>query len=83
MTAAVGPVSACSLSIRVALLLLVFQGGDATGGSPDTVSVLWREAEKSVGVPILLPSTAELPVFSQGGVIFRPLGRGESSSTET
>jgi hypothetical protein len=84
MTAAVGPVPACRLSIRVALLLLAFQGGNnATGGSPDAVSLLWREAEKSVGVPILLPSTPELPVFSQGGVNFRPLGRGESSSTET
>jgi hypothetical protein len=83
MTAAVGPVPACRLSIRVALLLLAFHGGDATGGSPDAISLLWREAEKSVGVPILLPSTPELPVFSQGGVNFRPLGRGESSSTET
>jgi len=83
MTAAVGPVSACRMSIRGALLLLAFQGGDATGGSPHAISLLWREAEKSVGVPILLPSTPELPVFSQGSVKFRPLGRGESSSTET
>lgn len=83
MTAAVGPVPACRLSIRMALLLLVFHGGDASGGSPDAISLLWREAEKSVGVPILLPSTPELPVFSQGDVNFRPLGRGESSSTET
>jgi hypothetical protein len=83
MTSAVGPVPACRLSIRVALLLLVFQGGNAAGGSPDAISILWREAEKNVGVPILLPSTAELPVFSQDGVDFRPLGRGESSSTET
>jgi hypothetical protein len=83
MTAAIGPVSACRLSTRVALLLLAFQGGDAPGGSPDAISFLWREAERTVGVPIVLPSTPELPVFSQGSVNFRPLGRGESSSTET
>jgi hypothetical protein len=83
MTTAVGPVSACRFSAGVAFVLLVFQGGDAAGGSPDAISLLWREAEKTVGVPILLPSTRTLPVFSQDGVNFRPLGRGESSSTET
>ena len=83
MTAIVAPVSTCGLSARVVLILLVFQGGPAAGESPDAVSFLWREAEKIVGVPVLLPSTPVLPDFSQGSVTFRPLGRGESSSTET
>jgi len=82
MTAIVAPVSTCGLSARVALILLVFQGGTAAGESPDAVSFLWREAEKIVGVPVLLPSTPALPDFSQGSITFRPLGRGESSSTE-
>jgi hypothetical protein len=83
MAALVHSVPACRWSIRVALLFLVFQGSAATGASSETVSRLWREAEKNIGVQILVPSTAELPVFSQGDVNFRPLDRGESAAAET
>jgi hypothetical protein len=82
-TAIVIPVSTRGLRTRVVLILLVFHGGPAAGESPDAVSFLWREAEKIIGVPVLLPSTPTLPDITQGGVTFRPLGRGESSSTET
>ena len=81
--ALVNPGAACGRSILAALSLLVFQGGDAMGASAEAVSRLWREAEKRIGVPILLPSSAELPIFSQGGVNFRPLNPGESASAAT
>ncbi len=66
----------------MSFLLLLFRVGDVAGGAPDAISLLWREAERTIGVPILLPSSPQLPVSSQGDVSFRPLGRGESSSTE-
>jgi hypothetical protein len=56
-------------------------GGAAAQGSPDSVSALWRRAERVVGVPIVLPSTPQLQVPSQDVIRFRPLGPGEASST--
>lgn len=70
------------LSVHAALLSLMFQGGEAAGETPDAISNLWREAEQTIGVAILLPSTPRLPVFSQSSIGFRPLGRSESSSTQ-
>lgn len=75
--------SACGPAIFVALALLGFHGGEAAGASPDAVTALWRDAEKTIGVPVLLPSSPNLPDLYQGGIRFRPLGRGESSSTGT
>jgi len=77
------PVATSRRSILAALTLLVFQGGDVMGASPEAVSRLWREAEERIGISILLPSKADLPVFSQGEVSFRPLNPSESVSAAT
>jgi hypothetical protein len=56
-------------------------GAAAAQGSPESVSALWRKAEQVVGVPIVLPSTPQLPTHPQDLIRFRPLGPGEASST--
>ena len=78
---ALSPVARVRLGAWLVFALLLLCASVAAEGSADSVSILWRRAEQAVGVPIVLPSTAELPVSSQGGVSFRPLGRGEASST--
>lgn len=78
-TATAGP----ALSHRGWLVLaaVLAHGGAAAQGSPDSVSALWRRAEEVVGVPIVLPSTQQLPTHPQDLIRFRPLGPGEASST--
>ncbi len=80
MMAATDPRPAAGFGAWV-LLVALLQPGSVAGEPPDDVSALWRKAEQVVGVPIVLPSTPDLPVSSQGGVRFRPLGRSETSST--
>ena len=65
----------------LALLLLLGGASAAADEAADGVGALWRRAEETVGIQIVLPSTMQLPVSSQGSVSFRPLGRGESAST--
>ena len=59
--------------------ILLLAAGIVLAGESEK-SALWREAEKTLGVQVLLPATSVLPALSRSDIAFTPLGPAESNA---
>ena len=66
--------------MKLAFFLALAVALDAAAANETEKSALWRQAERTIGVRVILPSTSDLPDMNMSGVEFMPLSASETGA---